>query len=104
MSSNDSDDGLTLAIMTVRQLPPSESLRMRVSLLSRYGMCEPFLPEAPRISSEIAHLCIVSKRTRGQGIDAISKSKQRAVDVSSLAHAHALVGCDCGALGSSEID
>ena len=28
-----------MAIMVVLQLPPSESSRMRVSLLSRYGMC-----------------------------------------------------------------
>jgi hypothetical protein len=30
-------EGLTLAIMTVRELPPSESFSRRVSLLSRYG-------------------------------------------------------------------
>lgn len=35
--------GPTLAIMTVRVLPPSESCSRRVSLESRYGMC-PLLP------------------------------------------------------------
>lgn len=35
--------GLQLAIITVRQLPPSESLRMRVSLELRYGTCAVFL-------------------------------------------------------------
>lgn len=32
------DEGLTLAIITVLQLPPKESLRIRVSLLSLYGI------------------------------------------------------------------
>lgn len=37
MSSYDLDEGLTLAIITVLQLPPKESLSSRVSLLSLYG-------------------------------------------------------------------
>lgn len=32
------DEGLTLAIITVLQLPPKESLSIRVSLLSLYGI------------------------------------------------------------------
>lgn len=38
VSSYDLDEGLTLAIMTVLQFPPKESLRIRVSLLSLYGI------------------------------------------------------------------
>lgn len=38
VSSYDLDEGLTLAIITVLQLPPKESLRSRVSLLSLYGI------------------------------------------------------------------
>lgn len=38
VSSYDFDEGLTLAIITVLQLPPRESLSIRVSLLSLYGM------------------------------------------------------------------
>lgn len=34
-------EGDTLAMMTVLLLPPSESRRMKVSLLSRYGMWRP---------------------------------------------------------------
>ena len=36
-------DGEMLAIITVLLLPPRESLKMKVSLLSLYGMCL-FLP------------------------------------------------------------
>ena len=36
VSSNEASLGLMQAIMSVRLLPPSESCRMRVSLLSRY--------------------------------------------------------------------
>lgn len=43
VSSYDLDEGLTLAIITVLQLPPKESLRSRVSLLSLYGIWV-FLP------------------------------------------------------------
>lgn len=38
VSSYDLDEGLTLAIITVLQLPPKESLSSRVSLLSLYGI------------------------------------------------------------------
>lgn len=38
VSSYDLDEGLTLAIITVLQLPPKESLSSRVNLLSLYGM------------------------------------------------------------------
>ena len=37
---NASMAGATVQIMVVRQLPPRLSSRIRVSLLSRYGMCE----------------------------------------------------------------
>ena len=33
------DVGATVAIITVAQLPPSESFNRRVNLLSRYGTC-----------------------------------------------------------------
>ena len=46
-----SSAGETQAIMVVRQLPPSESSRMRVSLESRYGMC---CRGAPRLSVSAA--------------------------------------------------
>ena len=39
VSSREMIEGPTLAIIVVLQLPPSESLSSRVSLLSRYGMC-----------------------------------------------------------------
>mmetsp|Transcript_42921 Transcript_42921/g.86774 ORF Transcript_42921/g.86774 Transcript_42921/m.86774 type:complete len:269 (-) Transcript_42921:160-966(-) len=38
LSAKASNAGLIMAIMVVRQFPPSESSKMRVSLLSRYGM------------------------------------------------------------------
>lgn len=38
VSSYDLEEGLTLAIITVLQLPPKESLSIRVSLLSLYGI------------------------------------------------------------------
>lgn len=38
VSSYDFEEGLTLAIITVLQLPPRESLSSLVSLLSRYGI------------------------------------------------------------------
>lgn len=38
VSSYDLDEGLTLAIITVLQLPPNESFRILVSLLSLYGI------------------------------------------------------------------
>ena len=41
VSSNDDPGGATLHSMTVRQLPPSESLSSRVSLESRYGTYAP---------------------------------------------------------------
>lgn len=39
VSSRVTLDGDTAAIMTVLQLPPSESCKSRVSLESRYGTC-----------------------------------------------------------------
>jgi len=47
VSSNPCDAGATAHIMTVRDLPPRESLRSLVSLESRYGMNIPFLFESP---------------------------------------------------------
>lgn len=39
LTGNASMDGAMVHTMVVRQLPPSESSRMRVSFESRYGMC-----------------------------------------------------------------
>ena len=51
-SLNDSRAGEHMAIMVVLQLPPRLSSRIRVSLLSRYGIC--CLPEVKKI-----HICDV---------------------------------------------
>jgi hypothetical protein len=43
-----------VAIITVLQLPPSESLSIRVSLLSRNGTKNPFLVLSPRALMQLA--------------------------------------------------
>ncbi len=46
--------GVTLQMMAVLALPPSDGCRMRVSLLSRYGMCPPAV-NAQLLTSQATH-------------------------------------------------
>ena len=62
---NASMAGATVQIMVVRQLPPRLSSRMRVSLLSRYGMCE----RSPRAVS--APMTLPERRRRGGGTECL---------------------------------
>ena len=120
-SRSDQSSHLMLAIMTVLQLPPSESFNSRVSLLLRYGTCTnlPCNQQQKRTSncvdthsrhlqSRYSRVLVIKQQTVylviSKSIDTVPQGQQWLVDVGPLPKPHASIGGHRGSFRASQVN